>query len=43
MLAQGIIKAKTDANDIVTNDLLDDINKFDANALIAEAKAYKAK
>ena len=36
-------RTKTDANDLVTNDLLDDINKFDANAVIAEAKAYKAK
>jgi len=43
LLAQGIIKAKTDANDIVTNDLLDEIDNFDEPAVIAEAKAYKAK
>ena len=43
LLAQGIIKEKTSASDIVTNELLDDVNKFDANAVIAEAKAYKAK
>ena len=43
LLAQGVIKQKTDANDIVTNDLLDDINKFDVAAVTAEAKAYKAK
>jgi NitT/TauT family transport system substrate-binding protein len=43
LLAQGIIKTKTDANDLVTNDLLDEIDNFDEKALIAEAKAYKAK
>jgi NitT/TauT family transport system substrate-binding protein len=43
LLAQGIIKEKTSAGDIVTNELLDDINKFDANAVIAQAKAYKTK
>jgi NitT/TauT family transport system substrate-binding protein len=41
LFAQGIIKEKTNAHDIVTNELLDDINKFDANAVIAQAKAYK--
>jgi NitT/TauT family transport system substrate-binding protein len=43
LLAQGVIKEKTNAADIITNDLLDDINKFDAAAIVAEAKAYKAK
>jgi NitT/TauT family transport system substrate-binding protein len=43
LLAQGIIKDKTDAKDIVTNELLDDVNKFDVAAVAAEAKAYKAK
>ncbi|HET7153733.1 MAG TPA: ABC transporter substrate-binding protein [Hyphomicrobiaceae bacterium] len=43
LLAQGIIKTKTDANDLVTNDLLDEAINFDEKALIAEAKAYKAK
>lgn len=43
LLAQGIIKTKTDANDLVTNDLLDEAVNFDEKALIAEAKAYKAK
>jgi NitT/TauT family transport system substrate-binding protein len=43
LLEQGIIKTKTDAHDLVTNDLLDDIDNFDEKALIAEAKAYKAK
>jgi NitT/TauT family transport system substrate-binding protein len=43
LLAQGIIKTKTDVKDIVTNELLDEVNNFDVNALIAQAKAYKAK
>jgi NitT/TauT family transport system substrate-binding protein len=43
LLAQGIIKTKTDAKDIVTNDLLDEVDNFDPAALAAEAKAYKAK
>ena len=43
LLAQGIIKAKTDAKDLVTNDLLDEVDNFDPAAVAAEAKAYKAK
>jgi NitT/TauT family transport system substrate-binding protein len=38
LLAQGVIKQKIDAKDIVTNELLDEINKFDANAIIAQGK-----
>jgi len=43
LLEQGIIKTKTSANDIVTNDLLNDAINFDEKALIEEAKAYKPK
>ncbi|MBX9589502.1 MAG: ABC transporter substrate-binding protein [Hyphomonadaceae bacterium] len=43
LLEQGIIKTKTDTTDIITNALLDDVNAFDEKAVIAEAKAYKAK
>jgi len=43
LLEQGIIKTKTDAKDIVTNELLGDAINFDEKALIDEAKAYKAK
>lgn len=43
LLEQGIIKTKTNANDIVTNDLLNDAINFDEKALIEEAKAYKPK
>ncbi|MFK5073644.1 hypothetical protein ACI4BE_29375, partial [Klebsiella pneumoniae] len=40
---QGVLKEKIATSDIITNDLIDDINAFDAAAVIAEAKAYKAK
>jgi NitT/TauT family transport system substrate-binding protein len=43
LLKQDVIKAKTDAKDLVTNDLLDEVDNFDEAALVAEAKAYKAK
>jgi len=43
LLAQGVIKEKTSASDIIPNDLLDDINRFDAAAVTADARAYKMK
>ncbi len=43
MLKWGIIKQKVDGRDLITNDLIDDINRFDAAKITAEAKAYKAK
>ncbi|HEX9462484.1 MAG TPA: ABC transporter substrate-binding protein [Alphaproteobacteria bacterium] len=43
MLKWGIIKEKVAASDLITNDLIDDINKFDAVQTIADAKAYKAR
>src|SRR5215471_4002047 len=39
LLAQGVIKARTDARDLLTNELLEDINKFNADAIRSEAKA----
>jgi NitT/TauT family transport system substrate-binding protein len=41
LLEQGILKTKTDAKDLVTNELLDEVDNFDVGALSAEAKAYK--
>ena len=41
LLKQGVIKEKSNVNDIVTNDLLADIDKFDVAAVMAEAKSYK--
>jgi NitT/TauT family transport system substrate-binding protein len=41
MLKWGIIKQKVEATDLVTNEFIDEINQFDANAIAAQAKAYK--
>jgi NitT/TauT family transport system substrate-binding protein len=41
MLKYGIIKDKIPAKDLITNDLIDAINRFDASKVAAEAKAYK--
>jgi NitT/TauT family transport system substrate-binding protein len=43
LLKQGIIKEKVEASDLVTNELIDEINKFDSAKVAAEAKAYKVK
>jgi NitT/TauT family transport system substrate-binding protein len=39
----GVTKVKVPGKELMTNDLIDEINAFDANALVAEAKAYKPK
>jgi NitT/TauT family transport system substrate-binding protein len=36
-----VIKEKVPATDIVTNELIDEVNRFDAAAVAAEAKAWK--
>jgi len=41
MLKWGIIKERVDAKDLITNELIDEINSFDAKAIAAEAKSYK--
>jgi NitT/TauT family transport system substrate-binding protein len=41
MLKWNILKEKADARDLVTNELIDEINTFDANAIASEAKAWK--
>jgi NitT/TauT family transport system substrate-binding protein len=43
LLAQGVLKTKIDAKDLITNELLDEINQFDPAAISREAKAYKPK
>jgi NitT/TauT family transport system substrate-binding protein len=43
LLKNGVIKQKIAVGDMVVNDLLDEINKFDTAAVTAEAKAYKPK
>jgi NitT/TauT family transport system substrate-binding protein len=41
LLKQGGIKKPVNASEVVTNDLLPDIDDFDVDKVIAEAKAYK--
>ena len=43
LLEQKVIKQKLDAKDVYTNELIDDINSFNAAEVIAMAKAYKMK
>ena len=43
LVKNGVLKQKIDANDLVTNELIDDINKFDAAEVTKMAKDYKAK
>ncbi len=41
MLKWGIIKQKVDVKDLVTNESIEEINKFDVSAIAAQAKAYR--
>jgi NitT/TauT family transport system substrate-binding protein len=41
LVKNGVLKQAVPASDLVTNDLIDDINKFDAKAIEAQAKGYK--
>lgn len=43
LVKNGVLKEKIDAKELVTNDLIDEINAFDAADVIKQAKAYKAK
>ena len=43
MLKWGIMKQKVDVGDLITNELIGEINQFDANKITAEAKAYRPK
>lgn len=37
----GVLKQKVDVNDVITNDLIADINKFDPAEIARHAKSYK--
>jgi NitT/TauT family transport system substrate-binding protein len=41
MQKYGITKEKVDGKDLITNELIDEINKFDPAKVAAEAKGYK--
>jgi NitT/TauT family transport system substrate-binding protein len=43
LVANGVLKEKVDAKELVTNDLIDDINKFATAEVVKAAKAYQAK
>jgi NitT/TauT family transport system substrate-binding protein len=41
LLKNGVLKEKIAVSDLITNDLIDDINKFDPNEVATLAKNYK--
>ena len=41
LVKNGVLKAQTPASDLVTNELIEEINKFDENEIAALARAYK--
>jgi NitT/TauT family transport system substrate-binding protein len=43
LVKNGVIKEKVAVTDLITNALIDDINKFDANAVKATAQGYRVK
>ena len=43
LVAQGVVKTKVDVKDLITDELLGDVNKFDADAVRRDARAFKAK
>ena len=43
LIAQGVVKTRVDVKDLITDELLDDVNKFDADAIRKDARAFKAK
>lgn len=43
LIAQGVVKTRVDVKDLITSELLDDANRFDADAIRRDARAFKAK
>lgn len=43
LVKNGVLKAQTPATDLVTNELIEDINKFNENEIAGMAKAYRGK
>jgi NitT/TauT family transport system substrate-binding protein len=43
LVAQGVVKTKVDVKDLITDELLGDVNKFDADAIRKDARAFKPK
>jgi NitT/TauT family transport system substrate-binding protein len=42
LLKWGVIKQRVDARDLITNELIGEINNFDPGKIAAEAKSYKS-
>jgi NitT/TauT family transport system substrate-binding protein len=43
LLKWGVIKEKLSVQDLFTNELIDEINRFDSNRIVADAKVYRFK
>ena len=43
LLKWGVIKEKIGAQELITNELIDEINRFDSDRVVADAKAYRFK
>jgi NitT/TauT family transport system substrate-binding protein len=43
MLKTGVIKQPVEGRDLITNELIEEINRFDAEQVAAEARAYKGR
>jgi NitT/TauT family transport system substrate-binding protein len=41
LVKNGVLKATADVNDLITNDLIDEINKFDGAEVERQARGYK--
>jgi len=41
LLKWGVTSAKVSAEELITNDLIDEIDNFDSNSVVAEAKVYR--
>jgi NitT/TauT family transport system substrate-binding protein len=41
LLKWGVIKEKVAAQDLITNEIIDEINRFDSGKVVADAKAYR--
>jgi len=43
LIAQGVVKTRVDVKDLITDELLGDVNKFDADAVRKDARAFQLK
>lgn len=41
LLKWGVIKEKVGVQDLITNEFIDEINRFNVNKIVDEAKAYR--